>query len=205
MKIVHNNKFHDQDDLYVWQALKKGDSLALSCLFNRFYNDLYFYGLKLADDTAFVSDTIQDVFANIWESRDHISEVTHVKAYLYSIFRNSLFKTNKKESHFKTNLQANEFQKSNFNISPEDIYLDNESELENKRIIEDLLSGLSSKQKEIIYLKFYGNYSNIEIAKILEIKQQSVANLLARTIHLLKERKKDHNLHIFNMLISSLI
>lgn len=205
MKIIHNNKFHSQDDLSVWQALKKGDALALSCLFNRFYNDLYFYGLKLAEDKGFVSDTIQDVFANIWESRDHISEVTHVKAYLYSIFRNSLFKTIKRESNLKTNSQANEFQKNDFNISPEDIYLDNESELENKKIIEELLLGLSPKQKEIIYLKFYGNYSNIEIAKILEIKQQSVANLLARTIHLLKERKNDHNLYIFNMLISSLI
>lgn len=205
MIITHHNKYDTQDDLYVWQALKKGDALALSCLFSRFYNDLYFYGLKLAEDKVFVSDTIQDVFANIWETRDHISEVSHVKAYLYAIFRNSLFKAIKRESNLKTNAQTIEFQKSNFNISPEDIYLDNESVLEDKKIIEELLSGLSPKQKEIIYLKFYGNYSNIEIANILEIKQQSVANLLARTIHLLKERKNDHNLSVFNILMSSLI
>lgn len=192
-------------DRKLWLALKRGNTEALDILFNKYYADLFFYGMKLTSKRDHVIDSIQDVFANIWETRKRISKVKYVKAYLFATLRNNLLKPDPKDLFIQTDKGFSINQNFSFDISPENIYIDKESQLEIKKLIEDLLKGLSTKQKEVIYLKFYSNYSNIEIGEILSIKQQSVANLLARTINLLRKRKKESNLPILNTLISCLL
>ena len=152
-----------------------------------------------------VADTIQDIFVAIWEKRKKKSEVNHIKAYLFASLRNNLLKPKPRNVLNKSESTTHLNTKFHFHLSPEDIYLENESKAENVRIIEELLKDLSHKQKEIIYLKFYGNYSNSEIAQVLAIKNQSVANLLQRTINKLRKKKNQNNLLIVNMLISGLI
>lgn len=193
------------EDRHLWNAIKLGDPNALKKLFDKYYADLFFYGSKLVHNSNNAADTIQDLFANIWEKRKQNKEVTYVKAYLFACLRNNILKVDSKDvlkgSYSDEVLNS----KCDFDISPEEIYLDNETHIENQRIIEELLAKLCPNQKEIIYLKFYGNYSNIEISEILSIKQQSVANLLARTIKTLRKHQKQNNLAFVNMLISGMI
>jgi len=194
-----------KEDRLLWRALKLGDTIALKELFNKYYSDLFFYGSKLASSRNKSADTIQDLFANIWENRKSIADVVYVKAYLFTALRNNILKADPKDIFDKSESVNNLLHEYDFDISPEEIYLDNETQLENRRIIEVLLEELSPKQKEIIYLKFYGNYSNNEISEILSIEKQSVANLLARTIKTLKKKRKGHNFLIYNLLLSHLL
>ncbi|MCD6112122.1 MAG: sigma-70 family RNA polymerase sigma factor, partial [Bacteroidales bacterium] len=79
----------------------------------------------------------------------------------------------------------------NFIISIEDLIIEKETRLEKKKLISTLLKNLSPRQREIIYLKFYMNFSNTEISNTLSINKQSVSNLLNRIfISLRKEIKK---------------
>jgi RNA polymerase sigma factor (sigma-70 family) len=194
-----------EDDRRLWLKLKQGDTIALNSLFTKYYNDLFFYGIKLVGTGEQTADRIQDLFANIWENRKNLTEVANIKAYLFTALRNNLLKPNPKNILNRAETVNNLNSAYQFDISPEEIYLESETIVENRRIIEELLAELSPKQKEIIYLKFYGNYSNIEISEILEIKQQSVANLIARTIKVLQNKQIQHNLTIFNVLILSLL
>ncbi len=199
-QVVKDNSIKQSNEQHLWGLMCAGNPTALNTLFNNYYNDLYFYGLKLVNNHDRVVDAIQDVFANIWESRKRISKVEHVKAYLFTALRNNLLQ-NTRNKYLKRVTLSNENKEYGFEISPEEIYLSKESKLENELLINNLLAGLSSKQKEIVYLKFYNNYTNIEISKILAIKQQSVANLLSRTLNILR-KKKIQGLHLFlNLLL----
>ena len=181
------------EDQALWLSLKSDDSTALDLLFNKYYEKLYFYGLKLTSNHNRIADAIQDMFANIWESRSMLSKVTYVKAYLFAILRFDLLKPRPKEILDRPNIDNSLIEDYSFDISPEELYINKESQLKGERIIEDLLTHLSSKQKEIIYLKFYNNYSNIEISSVLSIKPQSVANLLSRTLDRLRKKKNNSN------------
>lgn len=181
------------EDQTLWLSLKSDDSMALDQLFNKYYEKLYFYGLKITGSHNQVSDAIQDVFANIWETRSRLSDVTYVKAYLFAILRYDLLKPKPKEIVDSPNIDNSLIKDYNFDISPEELYIGKESQLKGERIIEDLLTNLSSRQKEIIYLKFYNNYSNTEISCVLSIKPQSVANLLARTIDRLRKKNNSNS------------
>ena len=199
-QVVNDNSIKQSNEQHLWRLMCAGNPNALNNLFNNYYNDLYFYGLRYGNNHDRVVDAIQDVFANIWESRKRISKVEHVNAYLFAALRNNLLK-NTGDNHIKIAIANSENKAYGFEISPEEIYLNKESRLENVQRVKNLLVSLSSKQKEIIYLKFYNNYTNIEISEILAIKQQSVANLLSRTLILLR-KKSFSDLHLLLNLLS---
>ena len=189
------------EDQALWLSLKSDDSMALNKLFDKYYEKLYFYGLKLTGNQNRVADAIQDMFANIWETRQRLSDVTYVKAYLFAILRYDLLKP--KDLLNKPSIDDNLIKDYRFDISPEELYIVKETQSKSVKIIEDLLANLSSKQKEIIYLKFYNNYSNTEISSVLSIKPQSVDNLLARTIDRLLKKKNNSNSTIKTINIES--
>lgn len=197
--------FQFDEDRQLWNAIKLGDPNALKKLFEKYYADLFFYGSKLVSNSNRSADTIQDLFVKIWETRKTNKDVIYVKAYLFTSLRNNILKINPKDILNESPSDKGLNSLYSFDISPEDIYLDNETQIENQRIIEELLAKLSPNQREIIYLKFYANYSNIEISEIISIKQQSVANLLARTIKTLQKLQKQSNHPFLNILISGLL
>lgn len=186
------NNLSEKNDSELWIDLKKGNPNALNSLFYRFYNDLYFYGKKLSIDDNHIIDTIQDIFANLWENRNKLSNVTHVKAYIFKIFRNKLLKASNKNIIYNL-LPDNNKSENEFIISHEDIIIEHETKTKTRRIITTLLEDLTDKQREIIYLKFYCKLSNSEISQSLLIEKQSVCNILNRTFNILREKLKKNN------------
>ena len=50
----------------------------------------------------------------------------------------------------------------------------------------EAINQLPPRQKETIYLKFYKNLSNSEVAEIMQISYQSVGNNIQKAVHKLK-------------------
>jgi DNA-directed RNA polymerase specialized sigma subunit, sigma24 homolog len=81
------------------------------------------------------------------------------------------------------------------------LYIDDESADEEERQykkIQNLLNKLTSRQREVVYLKYFKGLSNEEIALTLGINKQSVANLLSEAI---RQMKKDASFILFLLLI----
>jgi RNA polymerase sigma factor (sigma-70 family) len=188
----------------IWDDLRNDDSGALNKLFYKFYDDLYFYGTKLCKDNDQITDSIQEVFIYLWESRKSLSNVSHVKSYIFKIFRNKIFKakaSSKIYSLFPNNEQINH---PNFEISQEDLLIEQELNSTRSELILNILNELTPKQREILYLKYYCNLSNTEISEALSIEKQSVSNLLNRSFHFLRKKLKPEDFFIlFNPLILS--
>ena len=196
MKKKNNNaqeyqKESPERDVQLWDEIKKGNSEALNELFYKYYEDLFFYGKKITNQNEHIADTIQNIFIKIWEARSKNSEVTYVKTYLFKIFRNELLNKGHKLTFYSLTSDNYNYLVKNFTISTEELIIEKETDLETKTLISNLLKGLTSRQREIIYLKFYLNFSNTEISNTLSINKQSVSNLLNRIfITLRKEIKK---------------
>ena len=190
----------DETDCTLWLQLRSGDTQALDALFTRYYNDLYFYGLKICSNTETVADAIQDVFIQLWESRNKLNHVINLKAYILSCFRNHLMRLIKQGKIRIMRREGIAKKQDRFVFSAEELILEEEYRVEIKQRIVEILNSLSQHQREIVYLKFYGNYSHAEISEILGIEKQSVANLLNRTIMAIRKKisKEDLLLMIIN-------
>ena len=191
-----NSELSNLSDSELWTGLKKGNPEVLKFLFISFYNPLYFYGIKLVNDQNQVVDTIQDIFQNLWETRKRLSDVQHIKAYLFKIFRNELLKAPQKKALLFSLMESDKLPDKAFIISHEDVIIEQETRSQISKAIAAVHEELTDRQKEILYLKFYCNLSNAEISDTLSINKQSVSNLLNRTIITFRKKMKKLDLSL---------
>lgn len=176
----------EQENL--WKLFLEGDMNAFRSLYSTHYKMLYNFGKKYLSPTE-VEDCIHDTFLNILHYKNNIGEVKKVKTYLFKSFRNQLLKT-------KKNKQV-EFHLTN------EVNMDNDDPIENEAILKEvkkLIEQLSPREKEIVYLKYFQNFNNHEISDLLNIKYQTVRNILAGAIKKLRTLGKDY-IHLLFLLI----
>jgi len=183
-----NNQSPAEEEINFWKQVKDGDKVAFIEIYNRYFDDLYRYGWQLIRNQALVEDAIHDIYVSIWDKREKLPDVHHIKLYLLSALRRVLIRKVKKEKVFNNRL-LNEF---SWDDAMEPSFLDNAisriNEEETNGKINQALSQLTERQKEIIYLKFYQNLSYQEIASMLNLDQKYAYNLMARALASMRDK-----------------
>lgn len=181
---------HSLSDVELWNSFLRGDKEAISELFVRYHPDLYRYGLKINHNEEAVHDGIQELFLRLWNKREYLSHAKSVKKYLIVSLRRILLDQLKKyDAREKRENEFLSLSKSNYANAEEEI-IEYETEDERKRILQEAVSSLTMRQKEILFLKYYEGFENKEISEIMGITYQRVRNLLHETIEKLKEYKQ---------------
>jgi RNA polymerase sigma-70 factor (ECF subfamily) len=182
------DKSENTSVLFVWNKMKAGDEQSLSWLFAYFYSDLYFYGIKIFKLPDLVKDSIQDIFSRIWEKRETLGDVQNPKAYLIASLRRKLFQNIQSDyPALHSGLPENEEQPE-FSFETYDFLEKEELSAQLRKALVQALTGLSPKQRELIYLRFYHRLRYLEIARIMNVNEQTVKNLMQRTLAKLREK-----------------
>jgi len=171
----------------LWASLRDGEKQALTALFERFYGRLYDYGIKMVADQETVKDAIQEMFLSLWEYRQNLDTEVSVASYLYTSFRRILLKQVDKSRRQK--LRNLEYAENSFDnvFNVEELMTGFELQKEQRQQLEQALSGLTKRQKEAIYLRFYEGLSTNEVTEIMQISRQSVYNLVGEAIGRMQE------------------
>ena len=162
-----------------------GDQSALSKIVELHYRGLFNYGFRFSQDSEFVRDCLQELFMELWERREKLSETSLVKSYLLQALRHKMinessrFKRFKIHEHLPFLLDTNE-------RSVESVIIETEGFNEKSERLKTIISKLTSRQQEVVYLRFYHGLEYEEITRIMEMERQSVANLLHRSLKEIK-------------------
>jgi RNA polymerase sigma factor (sigma-70 family) len=175
-----------QSDEELWDYLRDGYLEAINVLFRRHYRVLYSYGVKISRDEALAKDCIQEVFVEIWNKRETVPPVLHVKAYLLSYLRRLIFHTIHRLE--KQSMQEWAYiQEFDVTLSHEDLVVQEQLTSEVKAKLDAALQKLTPRQREVIYLRFFDGLSCDAISEITSLKYQSVVNLIHEAIKKLRE------------------
>lgn len=166
---------------------EKDTKLALKELYFEFYQDLYLYGLKLSGSKEIAKDCIQDLFIQFWSDFDQLNRVVSKKAYLLKCLRRRIFSFLAKEKKFSF-LDDSLGQHVLTVSSVEENYFKIESENVLEQKLNKARAELSIRQQEVLYLRYSLNYPFSVICDIMDIKYQSVRNLLSESIKLLRTK-----------------
>lgn len=85
---MENTRQHTDEAL--WEAFIQGEEAAFEALYKRFYPLLYSYGYRMTGDKMLADDVIQNLFMKLFQDSKKLFAITHVRAYLFSAFRNRL-------------------------------------------------------------------------------------------------------------------
>lgn len=127
--------------------------------------------LKNHDDTM---DIFQNVFMKYMNSSEIFSSKEHEKAWLIRVTINECKDTLK--DFFRKKTTPMEYLEQEF------AYVDTK----HSELFEAVLQ-LPSKYKNVIYLHYYEGYSALEIASILQMKENTIYSLLSRGRAMLKD------------------
>lgn len=174
------------EDAMLWKRLLKDDRDALSEIFQKYYRPLLNYGLKLLPEEELVKDSIQELFFSIWDGRENLSDIEYVRSYLYISLRRTIYRQNEiqQKRNKRDQLYSEEF--FQYIVDKEKLMIIEEFKQEQKKELTEALEILNSREKEVIFLKFYSGLSYAEIAQIMEVNRQSVYNYMYRAIQALE-------------------
>ena len=195
-----------QEDL-LWNRMKNGDHDSFSLIFKFYYPQLYSYGIKLIPFSDFVRDQIQDLFINIWRKKDSLGEVSNLKAYLFISLRRRLFAEKKNNLNTNSLEEVSEEDKHTLIFEPVEFF---DKEYISGNLKEKLVENLNSlppNQREIIFFRFLHQLTYKEIANILNVKEQSVKNIMPKILQKLsvgitdvsKDDLGDIDIMLFNL------
>ena len=176
---MNNDAYND--DRKLWTLVKSGDKEAFSLLYERNIKELYNYCAKLTQDHSLIKDILQELFIEIWNKQQTLSEVNHVKVYLMSCGRYKLLKA-KDQNLKKSTLYIEDILKE---IEMPDAD-DDDTTAQRRDQLANELNNLPERQKEVLHLKYFQNLDNEQISSIININYQSVSNLIHRALSNLK-------------------
>jgi len=154
--------------LPLWHLAVAGDRLAFGQLAEKLYPSLFHYGTRFTTDRGLIEDTLQDLLLHLWEKRAALGGVVSPKSYLFTALRHNLVRS------LRQNLVWREL--------PAEDRVGAGEEAEDPEwlaaTLGESLAMLPSRQREALYLRYYENLSYEEIAAIMGLQRQAVANYL---------------------------
>jgi len=174
------------------QRLAQGDAVALDTLYRVYFGRLKKYGLQIAgkNQADIVTAVIQEFFMWLVQHHQKMTTVTNFELYLFKSIRhnilNTLQKQAQKQAVQKKYLARTQEQTAQTLPSPESQLIDKETQQEIKILITQQLELLPSYQQEVLYLRYFQNYSYKEIGEILSTNEQVARNYAYRAIKTLK-------------------
>lgn len=176
-----------ENDLLLFEQVKKNDLNSYEIIFKRYYKDLYRFAFSYVKEGTIAEEMAQEVFLYIWEKREQIEIHTTLKTYLYSAVKNKCL------NYIKLELPK---QQSMADIS--EVFLSvsekRQDEGENeqiKRYIQKAIDALPKKCRRIFLLSRNAGMTYEEIAEELEISKKTVENQMGIALKKLRESLED--------------
>jgi RNA polymerase sigma factor (sigma-70 family) len=178
------------DDSTLWLSFKKGNDLAFSVLYNKYVHRLYNYGMHTCRNKELVLDCLQELFTVLWDRREKVSDVTCVNYYLFKSFRRLLMNRLTLGKKFLISLNDSDSYGFDFSPSTEEALIEEEWIAERNKKVRNSLNGLTKRQREAIFLKFFNQLSYHEVAAVMDLHVDSVYNLISKSIDVLRRKLK---------------
>jgi RNA polymerase sigma-70 factor (ECF subfamily) len=177
-----------QNNKQLYKNLQENDPLSWRQIINSHSDRLYAYALSLSSDHDVASDIVQQVFINLFESKDRLDPQYSLKSFLYRSTYN-LFVDNYRKKKSMSILHEQYYHMLEQFVSNTD-----EEDFSKKvNVLNDLIETLPLKTKEVFTLSKHNGLTNTEISQILDISVKTVEGHITRAFKLLRKMASSLN------------
>jgi RNA polymerase sigma-70 factor (ECF subfamily) len=175
------NKFSDSE---LCDLFKSNSHAAYKEIYNRYHAALYIHAFKRLQDREECRDIIQELFTSLWVNRAETTFNGPLSGYLYTSVRNRIFDLlarKKLKSSYVNSIQ--EFE-ANYTVPADHRIRQNQLTV----IIDQEIKELPPRTREIFELSRKDYLSHKEIAKKLEISEQTVKTTVNNALKILRPK-----------------
>lgn len=176
-------------------VLKSGNELALKLIMERWYGRLFNFANGYLNNVGNTEEVIQDVFIQLWDHRERLSENTSINAFLFTLTRNRCIDVIRRErltiQFYKDKQLEYNYLKESFNALSDPI-LDKIFEQEIQSEINSVVGSLPEQCQRVFNLSRVQGLKNREISESLNISAKTVETHITKALKLIRvnlERK----------------
>jgi RNA polymerase sigma-70 factor (ECF subfamily) len=162
--------------------LEKDNEAALEELFNYYYPRLYSFSRSFLKIEEGIDDILQEVFVKIWQNRKKLNSAATFNSFIFTITRNLLLN----ELRSRLNNEKTKEEIRSLSLAKEYSSLEQIEYRDLKEKVDNLISELPERQKEIFILSRTEGLSHKEIAEKLGIKTKTVEYHISHAVRHLK-------------------
>lgn len=170
--------FHN--DAACWRELKEGNPDALGYLYDTYIDRLFSTAIKMTDNRELAKDALQEVFIEIWHYRNSIGDVNYSYSYLAKVLKSIILK--KVKAKIVISALADSDHRADEEKNVEEALVLSDITREQTAMLNNALSNLTSRQKQVVKLRFFEGLTYEQIAAKLSMNYQSVNNLAFRAM-----------------------
>lgn len=174
-------------NLHLWNTFRAGNRASFQRMYELYAKELVSYGYKITSNVQLIEDSVHDLFIELWQSRENLSETDSIKFYLFRSLRNKIQRAQQRDVFYRAsdlNL-LNELETGEDFIETQWIKKEGQEQL-----LRQLKAGydhLSPRQQQAIDLRFTHHFSNEEIARIMGVNYQSACKFVYSALKTLRE------------------
>ncbi len=167
--------------------LKKGNKLAFSELFNKYYKDLVLFGGNFLQNKTLCEDIVQNIFMKLWRDREIIEIETSLKSFLLRSVQNSCLD----ELRHRGVIREHESYSMIYSVSD---HIDTEnyvlfSDLQSH--LSDALRKLPQACREAFEMNRLEGLKYREIAEKLKVSERTIEVRIGKALSLLRSHLKE--------------
>jgi RNA polymerase sigma-70 factor (family 1) len=176
---------HTDEQLII--SLRKGDVAAFTEIYERYWNKLLVYTMRVIRQQHDAEDIVQELFVSIWRRRDVLDIEHALSTYLYNSVRYLAFRYIEKNSTYSGHLQRLAARIAGEEVNAPGL----EAEIFGRELegqIDQLIQQLPEKMQEVFILSRRHHLSYKEIADRLSISEETVRKQVYKSLQILRSR-----------------
>jgi len=183
--LLHNTK-NLISDQHLFLAMSEGNEQAFRLIFERYYQRMWSFVMKLVKSQQIAEDVVQESFIKLWECRNLLTDVKKPDDFIFILVRNKALNTLRKlinEEKEKKQLWER--------LKQQSIHCDYWLEAEQAaHILEQIITQLPAQQQKVIHLSRELGFSHKEIANQMNLSKNTVKNHLVSALKTCREQLK---------------
>jgi RNA polymerase sigma factor (sigma-70 family) len=177
-----------RNDLLLVEAARKGSEKAFATLLNRYRDSIYYLLLKMVNNASDAEDLTIEAFGKAFRNLDLYTPNFAFSTWLFKIATNNCIDFIRKKRSTPSIIDQGQDEMDNYTINLQSDTLDPEETLINHQKIEqlrDVVNQLKPRYKKLIELRYYKEYSYLEISNELNLPIGTIKAQLYRAKTLL--------------------
>jgi RNA polymerase sigma-70 factor, Bacteroides expansion family 1 len=165
------------NELAILAQIARGDEAAFAALFDHYRDKVYSICIKLTHSPELSEEILQDVFLKVWIKRNDLPQITHFRAYLYTMVRNMVYNALKAAAQHELTLAAmppGELTP----VVPDDTLLYKE----NQQILAAAINRLPPQQQMVYKLIGEQGLKREEVSRAMGISPETVKTHIAQAM-----------------------
>jgi RNA polymerase sigma-70 factor (ECF subfamily) len=177
-----------RNDLLLVDEARKGNEKAFATLLNRYRDSIYYLLLKMVNNASDAEDLTIEAFGKAFRNLDLYTPNFAFSTWLFKIATNNCIDFIRKKRSTPSIIDQGQDEMDNYTVNIQSDTLDPEEILINHQKIEqlrDVVNQLKPRYKKLIELRYYKEYSYIEISNELNLPIGTIKAQLYRAKTLL--------------------